>query len=78
MSDERNSDTDSFDELCGPCMGIDMATVTDEDIYMSAEALNSDPANINNPDFVPYDEDDIRAAIRGRDSYIYGGGIDNF
>jgi len=60
-------DTDIFDALCGNCMGID--DVTDDDIRLSAEAVNSDPANENNPDFIPYNEEDIRAAIRGRDSY---------
>jgi hypothetical protein len=61
------SDTEIFDALCGDCMGIE--TVTDSDIRLSADACNNNPRNANDPDFEPYDEDDIRAAMRGRDKY---------
>ena len=59
---DEMTDTDIFDALCGDCAGIE--TVTDDDIRLSAEAANSNPANENDPDFIPYDEDGIRAASR--------------
>lgn len=54
---DYDNDFDAFDKICGDCTGIDMLTITEDDIRGQAA------------DYHDITEDDIQAAIRGLNEY---------
>ena len=56
-----NENQDAFDKICGDCTGIDMTTITDDDVRAQAEvwAKSGDPCS----------DEMIAAAIAGLHEY---------
>lgn len=62
--------TDQFDSICGNCAGIDMLTVTDDDVREQAKRWNEQTMQAEGEDSDIFITDEqIVDAIRGLDEY---------